>query len=63
MKITIEIESNELTCVEVVRAITHSRLNARDDAPMQSNEWGVFRDINGNSIGTWYTSYGKPTYG
>jgi hypothetical protein len=56
MLIEIKIGGSQLTCVEVVRAINHSRLNADDHTPFAPGETGIFRDTNGNQIGTWKTT-------
>lgn len=63
MKITITLESHQLTCVDVIQALKHSRLNADDHSPFQSGETGVLRDDNCNTIGRWLTEEPDPELG
>lgn len=55
MRIEINIDKINLTCIEVVDAIKRSRLNANDNTAFLAYETGIIHDINGNNIGSWKT--------
>lgn len=48
------------SCMDALNSINHCRLAAEDPTPMYVGEEGNISDVNGNSVGKWYTSKKEP---